>query len=59
MQSVNDIYLARVAAGELTEDAAQLAAIVEFDRILTQLAQPVKSSWFRKARPEAVTGFYL
>ena len=59
MQSVNDIYSARVAAGELTEDAAQLAAIVEFDRILTQLAQPVKSGWFRKARPEAVTGFYL
>ncbi|QTN34528.1 cell division protein ZapE [Cognatishimia activa] len=59
METVNDIYSARVAEGVLTADPAQQAAIVEFDRILEELAQPVKSGWFRRAKPQAAQGLYL
>lgn len=59
MKTVSEIYSARTASGALTEDTAQVAAIVEFDRILSELAQPVKSGWFRKAKPQAAQGLYL
>ena len=59
MKTVSEIYSARTASGELTEDTAQVVAIVEFDRILSELAQPVRSGWFRKAKPLAAQGLYL
>ena len=51
-------YDAAVAEGRLTADPAQQAALPELERIRSELAQPVKSGFFRKA-PPAVKGLYL
>jgi len=60
MTSVQDIYAARVATGELTRDPAQEAVLPEFERVRAGLAQPApKKGWFRKSKPEAVKGYYL
>jgi cell division protein ZapE len=56
--SISQTYAARVAAGELTSDAAQVAVMAEFDRIADGLAQAKPSGWFRKA-PEPPKGLYL
>ncbi|MCK0150291.1 cell division protein ZapE [Marivita sp. S6314] len=58
MTTLTEIYAARVADGRLTRDAAQEAALPEFDRIRAALAEPVKKKLFRKA-PEAPKGLYL
>ncbi len=59
MDSLPDIYAARVADGTLHADDAQVAVLPEFERIRSDLAKPVKKSWFRKATPEPVQGLYL
>ena len=58
MTTLPEIYAARVADGSLTRDAAQEAALPEFERIRAALAQPVKKGLFRKA-PEPPKGLYL
>ena len=58
MDSLHDIYQARVASGALKSDDAQLAALPELERIRAELAQPVKRGFFRKA-PEPPKGLYL
>jgi len=60
MTSVQDTYSARVAAGELTSDSAQVAVLSEFERVRAGLAQPpAKKGWFKKAKLEPVKGLYL
>ncbi|MEM6275771.1 MAG: cell division protein ZapE [Pseudomonadota bacterium] len=56
--SVSAEYERRVAAGELTADAAQQAVLPEFDRMATEISKPIKRGWFAKA-PEPVRGLYL
>jgi len=58
MQTLNEIYDNRCAWGELDADPAQEAALVEFERIRSVLAAPVKKGWFKKA-PEPPKGLYL
>ncbi|WP_238366311.1 cell division protein ZapE [Mesobacterium pallidum] len=58
MTSVRDAYDARVAAGELTPDPAQLEALPDLDRIRVALHQPVKRGLFRKP-PEPPRGLYM
>lgn len=59
MDSLPEIYAARVADGTLHADDAQVAVLPEFERIRSDLAKPVKKSWFRKTAPEPVQGLYL
>ncbi len=59
MDSLPEIYAARVADGTLHADDAQVAVLPEFERIRSDLAKPVKKSWFRKSTPEPVKGLYL
>lgn len=59
MSSLQEIYAARVANGDLSADPAQEAVLPEFERIRAALAEPVKSGWFRKTKPQAVQGLYL
>ena len=59
MDSLPEIYAARVADGTLHADDAQVAVLPEFERIRSDLAKPIKKSWFRKAVPEPVQGLYL
>ena len=51
-------YNTLVKAGTVTDDAAQKAALPEFERIRTALAAPVKRGFFRKA-PTPPKGLYL
>ncbi|NKW91866.1 cell division protein ZapE [Rhodobacteraceae bacterium R_SAG9] len=59
MNSLPEIYAARVADGTLHADDAQVAVLPEFERIRSDLAKPIKKSWFRKSTPEPVQGLYL
>jgi cell division protein ZapE len=56
--TLQDDYHAAVAAGQLTADPVQEAALPELERIRAALAQPVKTGLFRKA-PPPVKGLYL
>ncbi|MCH2093659.1 MAG: AFG1 family ATPase [Rhodobacteraceae bacterium] len=58
MAKLTDLYLQRVASGELDPDPAQEAALPEFERIRAALAEPTKRGFFRKA-PESPKGLYL
>ncbi len=58
MSDVETLYAERIRAGHLTEDAAQLAVLPEFERIRSELSKPVKRGLFRKA-PEPPKGLYL
>lgn len=58
METLPQIYAARVQQGSLTPDDAQLEVLPEFERIRAALAQPVKRGLFRKA-PEPPRGLYL
>ena len=58
MSLVEDHYFARIKAGHLKEDPAQVAVLPEFERIRSALAKPVKRGLFRKA-PEPPKGLYL
>ncbi len=58
MQTLPEIYAAKVAAGELTSDPAQMAALTALDRLRAELATPVKTGFFRKAPPPP-KGLYL
>lgn len=51
-------YNTLVKAGTVTDDAAQKAALPEFERIRAALAAPVKRGFFRKA-PTPPKGLYL
>ena len=51
-------YNTLVNAGTVTDDAAQKAALPEFERIRAALAAPVKRGFFRKA-PTPPKGLYL
>ncbi len=57
-QTIQEIYAARVAAGEIHSDPAQEAVLPEFERIRAELAVPVKRGLFRKAPPPP-KGLYL
>jgi cell division protein ZapE len=58
MPTLQDLYDARIAAGRLRPDAAQLAALPHFERIRADLAKPVRRGLFRRAA-EAPRGLYL
>ncbi|MEM6311773.1 MAG: AFG1/ZapE family ATPase, partial [Pseudomonadota bacterium] len=58
MDTLVDIYRARIASGELRADPAQEAALPELERIRATLAEPVKRGFFRKA-PDPPKGLYL
>ncbi|MCL3881341.1 cell division protein ZapE [Marivita sp. GX14005] len=58
MQTLPEIYAARVADGSLTRDPAQEAVLSEFERIRAVLAEPPKKRLFRKP-PEPPKGLYL
>lgn len=57
-QTIQQIYAARVAAGDIQSDPAQEAVLPEFERIRAVLATPVKRGLFRKAPPPP-KGLYL
>lgn len=58
METLLDIYRARVSQGELNADPAQETALAELERIRAALATPVKTGLFRKAPPPP-DGLYL
>ncbi len=58
MSSLTELYNRRVAAGDLTRDAAQEDALPEFERLCAALAEPVRRGLFRRA-PEPPKGLYL
>ena len=59
METLPQMYDRMVAAGELTPDPAQEAALPEFERIRVGLdAMPAKGGWFRKV-PEPPKGLYF
>lgn len=58
METLSQIYAARVASGELTADPVQELALTRFERIRVALAEPVKTGFFRKAPPPP-KGLYL
>ncbi|WP_375265998.1 cell division protein ZapE [Planktotalea sp.] len=58
MNTLLDIYAARVTNGELTADPVQELALTRFERIRVALAEPVKKGLFRKAPPPP-EGLYL
>ncbi|KUF10140.1 cell division protein ZapE [Pseudoponticoccus marisrubri] len=58
MTTVQDLYDARVAAGALKPDDAQIAALPALERIRAALAEPPRRGLFRKA-PEPPKGLYL
>ena len=58
METLSQIYAARVASGELTGDPVQQLALTRFERIRVALAEPVKTGFFRKAPPPP-KGLYL
>ena len=58
MDSLSDIYAARIASGELTADPAQERALERLERIRSALAEPQKRGLFRKAAPPP-KGLYL
>ena len=58
MEALPEIYARLVASGDLTADPVQEASLPAFERIRTELAQPVKSGWFRKA-PDPPKGLYV
>jgi len=58
METLPQIYAARVADGTLHHDEAQEAVLPEFERIRAALTAPVKRGFFRKA-PEPPKGLYL
>ena len=58
METLSQIYAARVASGELTGDPVQELALTRFERIRVALAEPVKTGFFRKAPPPP-KGLYL
>ncbi len=58
MQSLLEIYHARCAAGDLTHDPAQEAALPHLESIRVALSEPVKKGWFKKAPPPP-KGLYL
>ncbi|SLN30196.1 cell division protein ZapE [Pseudooctadecabacter jejudonensis] len=63
MRSVMEEYAARVAAGDLTEDPVQRAALPEMDRVrraVLDAPEAPKAGWFRKATPaQGPKGLYL
>jgi cell division protein ZapE len=58
MDTLSDIYAARVASGELIADPVQELALERLERIRAALAEPVKKGFFRKAPPRP-KGLYL
>ena len=56
--TIEDAYRAAVAAGTLTEDAAQLGVMGELDRVKAALEAPVKTGFFKKA-PPPIKGLYM
>ncbi|MGH1576661.1 cell division protein ZapE [Planktotalea sp.] len=58
MKTLQEIYAARVASGELNADPVQELALQRFERIRAELSAPQKKSLFRKAPPPP-KGLYL
>ncbi|PIQ43513.1 MAG: cell division protein ZapE [Gammaproteobacteria bacterium CG11_big_fil_rev_8_21_14_0_20_46_22] len=52
-------YKAAVSAGHIQEDAAQLQAIAELDKLLEALNTAPKKSWWSMAKASPVKGLYL
>lgn len=58
MGSVSDAYYARVSAGDIEEDHAQVVVLSLLDSLLDAVQAPVKKSLFRKMPPPP-KGLYL
>ena len=58
MELISTLYEARVNAGVVQADPAQMAVLPVLDRVLTDLAAPVRRGLFRKG-PAPVRGVYL
>ncbi|MCF3594912.1 AFG1 family ATPase [Rhodobacteraceae bacterium LMO-12] len=58
-RDIAEEYAARVAAGTLTPDPAQVAVLPELERVRQALAKPVRKGWFGKVKVEPVRGLYL
>ena len=58
MELISTLYEARVNAGVVQADPAQMAVLPVLDRVLTDLAAPVRRGLFRKATAP-VRGVYL
>ena len=58
MDSLTDLYAAKVAQGDLSRDPAQEASLPQFDRIRDGLDRASRKSWFRRA-PAPPRGLYL
>jgi len=58
MTALKDLYDAKVAAGEIVADPAQLAAVTQLDAIRTALQRPAPRGLFAK-KPAPVKGVYL
>jgi len=58
MEPLADLYAREIAEGRLRHDAAQEAALPEFERLRAELSAPVKKGLFRKAPPPP-KGIYL
>ncbi len=57
--TMHEIYQAKVAAGELTSDAAQVAVMDQLERVRAAMAAPApKRGFFRKA-PDPEPGLYM
>ncbi|SFA90934.1 cell division protein ZapE [Poseidonocella pacifica] len=59
MQTLSDIYSAKIASGDLTHDPAQDAVMPEFDRIQEGLAARAKGGGLFRRSPDPPKGLYL
>jgi len=58
IMSLTQTYSALIADGTLTADPAQSKLIELLERVVDDLARPVKKGWFAKA-PEPIKGLYI
>ncbi|WP_136441903.1 cell division protein ZapE [Pacificoceanicola onchidii] len=59
MTTVQETYAARVAAGTIQEDDAQLAVLPQLERLRAELAEPAKKKGFFRKAPEPPKGLYI
>ena len=56
--TLTQTYNSQVADGTLTADPAQVQLITHLERVITDLAKPVKKGWFAKT-PDPIKGLYI
>ncbi|WP_306005874.1 cell division protein ZapE [Aquicoccus porphyridii] len=58
-RDVTSEYRARVAEGQIRPDPAQEAMLPALERVRAALAEPVKTGWFGRRKPEPIRGLYM